>query len=268
VLAFDDEFTQDAAIDTTKWNFSAANTPVCGGNLVPLPPPHSDCEQYNLGASVNSITGLNLQPVVDINNANTYGGYTSTINSSTKFSQRYGYWEWSAQLPHDNAGEGDGLHPTIYLRPNGQRLPITDCTADNGEVDVTESDIGPAKQTYTFYGVHDYCEANDIFLQYPSGGTLGSGQTLANGFHTYGLFWRNDGSAHGSVQAYFDGVAQGTPHSFYSDSTLWDNGAYTLLDMDPCVGSAFFGGVTCSTKTSNSNPFMIRYMRVWQFQPD
>src|SRR5271170_5859481 len=37
----------------------------------------------------------------------------------TKFSQRFGYWEWKMKLPHNVNGEGNGLHPTIWLWPIG-----------------------------------------------------------------------------------------------------------------------------------------------------
>jgi hypothetical protein len=205
-----------------------------------------------------------VQPVITCYSCTTAStGYTAAINSSTKFEQRYGYFEWSAQIPHDTVGEGDGLHPDIYVRPYGENWQDPTCQ-HHGEIDVAEEDVGTGNQTYIYNYSNEGSCGGFVANAYPS--SLPGGQTLGNSFHTYGLYWQNDGSAHGAVRVYFDGGVATSP--FWLNNTGWDNGIFFIISMDPCVTSAFGGGNVCTANTSNNNPFMVQYMRAWQLEPN
>jgi hypothetical protein len=213
------------------------------------------------GISFTSTNGVVFQPTLNPS----VGGILYTGNPDlpapwqTKFSQRFGYWEWRMKLPHDVKGEGNGLHPTIWLWPIGLDF-APPCGPDHGgEIDVTESVIGPNSQDHTFFTVHDSCDGSgDTSFPYPAKGTAN-----LSDWHTYALYWRDDDSQ-GSLQPYFDGVPQGNPVTI-KFSTAWQNGAYAILQMDPCTGAAFDDGVTCDASTDHkSNPWMIQYMRVWK----
>jgi len=221
----------------------------------------------NGGHNDNDFTGVSLDPTDGLVFNPLVGGIVSTGSADlhyTKFSQRFGYWEWRMKLPHDFSGEGDGLHPTIWLWPIGLDF-APPCGADHtGEIDVTESVIGPNNQDHTFFTVHDSCDGSgDTGFRYPGQGVA----NLATSFHTYGFYWYNDGTPQGSVQPYFDGVPQGSPVTI-NFSTAWQNGAYVLMAMDPCA-PAFNDGVTCDSNTDHTNnPWSVQYMRVWQAVPN
>jgi hypothetical protein len=67
------------------------------------------------------------------------------------------------------------------------------------EIDLAEAGIGPNNSNYLGGGVHDFCTCEVDWFPQPQS-SVGD---LSAGFHTYGLYWRNDGSGpNGSVQAY------------------------------------------------------------------
>ena len=217
------------------------------------------------GMSFDPVNGLVVQPtLVPYVDGILYSGSPDLpAPYQTKFAQRYGYWEWKMKLPHDTNGEGDGIHPTMWLWPIG--LDFSICTsATVGEIDVSETVIGPNNRDHTYFTVHDGCDGSgDSSFPYPTPGIT----DLATDFHTYGLYWRNDGSPEGSVQPYFDGVPQGSPITL-KYSTAWKNGAYIIMNMDPC-SPPFNDGTACTANTDHTNnPWLIQYVRVWQSMPD
>jgi beta-glucanase (GH16 family) len=201
-----------------------------------------------------------------------YGGITADLQSYGKFSQHYGFFEFSAKMPHDYAGEGDGLHPTLWFIPTNKTGWNIGCgiCGNHGnygapEIDLNEDDIGQGNRNTTGGGGHDYCSCEASWYPQPQS-SVGD---LSAGFHTYGLYWRNDGSGpNGSVQSYVDGVAQYAPHVLDSNQPFWNNPIYPLIWMDPCAatpgGSSYYGGAICTSNTSSNDPFVVRYFRAWQ----
>lgn len=257
-MTFDDEFDGNS-INTSLWNGDYANLEWCRKGA---------CSQDFKGISVNSGI-LSIQATVDYTNF-ADGSRRADVNSGgltvagAKFSQRYGYFEWRAKLPHDHSGEGDGLWLGLWALPIGKSRFPGGCNEGNEEVDVLENVLGIANMQQVYFTVHDYC-LNQYSIAYPA---TPSGD-LSAAYHTYGLYWRGDGSPHGSMQVYFDGVPQGVPYVLDSRSNLWDNGLYILNQVIPCPAGnvPFFGGSPCTSKTSSSNPLRVSYVRVWKEVP-
>jgi hypothetical protein len=260
-LTFDDEFSQDSSIDSSKWNGGAGGGLQWCGNGQNIEGNQGCSENYSNEYIVPGV-GVALQPVVSPPwTLETLGGVTASLNTggptatTAKFSQHYGYFEFSAKLPHDFSGEGDGLHPDIWALPIGKSSFSVFVSGDD-EVDVAENDIGAGSLTNVHFSIFDGLAGDATSQAYPFG------PDLSANFHTYGLYWINDGSAHGSFQAYFDGAPQTSPVQLTDG--LWDNGVYLLLWMDPCVSNAFWGGAACTSNTSNSDPLLIQYARAWR----
>jgi beta-glucanase (GH16 family) len=198
------------------------------------------------------------------------GGITADLQSFGKFSQHYGFFEFSARMPHDSAGEGDGLHPTLWFLPTNKTLALDGCGACGvfgnqgaAEIDLAEAVMSQTNSEFLGGGVHDFCNCEVSWFPMPQS-SVGD---LSADFHTYGLFWRNDGSGpNGSIQAYIDGVPQFSAHTFDSNQPFWNNPIYPIIWMDPCIEPPFFGGVACTSKTSSNDPLVVRYFRAWQAQ--
>jgi hypothetical protein len=60
-------------------------------------------------------------------------------------------------------------------------------------------------------------------------------------------------------------VEQILSYTLDAKSILWQNGAYVIIQMDPCVEAPFNDGVTCDSSTNFTNDsFFIQYMKVWK----
>jgi hypothetical protein len=233
VQTFDDEFTQDSSINTNTWTIE------------------TECQQYGgPPPSLDSTNGLGLRAGGVSGNS---CGRTGIVSNNGD--QRFGYWEWSMKLPKCTDGSADGKHPDVWFRPT---------LDDGGEIDVTESDMGTGNCTYVNFVVHDTCgNCNSINIYWP--------QTveLADAFHTYGFYWHQDATAHGSAEVFFDGVSQNTPSAL--QNSTWDEGINERITLDGCVdpGGAWMNGAYCDSSTSNfGNPWYIQYERVWQLAPN
>jgi Glycosyl hydrolases family 16 len=256
-LTFDDEFDGDA-IKHSLWNADYSNLPWCNAGA---------CPPIFKGVAVANGT-LSLQPTIDYDDF-TDGSGRADINtggfskSNAKFSQRYGYFEWRAKLPHDSNGEGDGIWPCLWGLPIGKSGFPGGCSEGNEEVDVMENVLSTTNMQQVHFSVHDYC-FESFSLAYP----IAPVGDLSAAYHTYGLYWLNNGSSHGSMQVYFDGKPQGDPYVLDARAKLWDNGIYLLNQVIPCPvrNVPFFGGARCTSKTS-VNPLLVDYVRVWQETP-
>jgi beta-glucanase (GH16 family) len=220
-VTFDDEFN-GTAVDTTKWNGQYG-----GGlqwcNSGQCPQNYSNVVEG--GGIVQISPGSSTGPAA--NGLNT-GGLTA---ATAKFSQRYGYWSVSAKNPP--YGEYDGA--ALWLFPIGKSAFPNGCTEGNEEIDMAEGynlncpgpncipniATDPSHMSFSF---HDFCFNNQYSFLFP-----GNVDTSA-GFHTYGLQWHNDGSAHGSFIPFFDGTQLANAIPTDPNSNLWDNGAYILLN--------------------------------------
>ncbi len=275
-LVLDDEFTQDPSIRTDVWNGGAGNVPWCNGDcsfggrypglncgeyIFGTPEEFDPCGQHFDGVSLDGTNGLVLQPWENYDSlpsseqdgyVNHTEGASAAMNTYGKFSQMYGYFEWVMKLPTDASGEGDGLHPDIWAR-----------TVDDpeDEVDVTEALLSPRNLNVVHPGIADCCGSGLGGLVMP---TTSVGDLSAN-WHTYGLYWANDGSGpFGSMQFYVDGVAQ-TPQYTLNSQGAWAHGIYFFVSMDPGASYVqFWDSNTAGPQDTNSDPLVIRYMRAWQ----
>lgn len=270
-VTLDDEFDQDSSINTSLWNGGAG-----GGVPWCISLPYSNalgyigtiggsgtCDEFYGSAGVApyvSVTpgvGLTVQP---------YSSYTCTdINGNCAswiglqdfgcFSQRFGYFEIMAKMPTDSAGEGDGLHPDIWLVPVGRSN--FDGGSGSDEIDIAENDLGPATTTNVHFNIAE--NGNErVSFAYPSA----SAGDLSSAFHRYAVDWQDDGN-HGTAQLYFDGQPVGP--SYTLTDSRWDQGVYIFPGwMNQIFGAAFFGGATPDSLTSNNDPLIIQYVRVWQ----
>ena len=78
---------------------------------------------------------------------------------------------------------------------------------------------------------------------------------LSADWHTYGLYWRDDGSRpFGSMQFYLDGKPLEKPYTLNASSTNLANGIYIFLLLDNDNKGADW----------KNNPFCVQYVRVWR----
>ena len=227
-VTFDDEFN-GTSVDTTKWNgqYGGGLQWCLGAQGQP-----GGCPQdYDGVTEANGV--LTVTSPVDSDWGLNTGGPTA---AQAKFSQHYGYF--SARVKEPPFGYYDTA-PLWFFPigkfdfPNGMGSQPPDCTTDgNEEIDFGEGYIfrggdlviAPDPEHLSF-SYHDFCFNNPYSFHFP-----GNVDTSAD-FHTYGLLWRNDGSAHGSFTPYFDGVALSAPIPTDPRSMLWDNGVYIMLIM-------------------------------------
>jgi hypothetical protein len=274
-VTFSDNFAQDAAVNTSIWNGAAGggnpfchpSGSLCGYSSTPIVDclgfagnEGDECAQ-NFGGSGYGDTirrGMGLV-VQDHNSApgdnNYFDNEWAGIQNYGKFSQKFGYFQWVAKLPTDNAGEGDGLHTDLWCTPNERN------TLGSGqqsvEVDVNEKVAGTGNRNYTWFGIWDNGTK-------PASFNYGAkdGSDLSTNWHTYGLYWRNDKSgAYGSMQLYMDGSPVGSQAPI--NDPLWGGGVY-------CFGgwmqqsSGWGGGNSLDSSTSNHNPLYVQGFSVWK----
>jgi hypothetical protein len=229
VLTSDDEFTQYSSL-----------------------PPGWICSNPCNSLTFDTTNGMTLQPIGDgVNRVDV------TVEQSG-LTQRYGFWEFLAQVPNDRAGEGDGYHYDIYFN----NLIGNPDQAGYREVDMDEGQLSTGNQDYTSWSC---CGSpQTVQTNYPANGI-----PLANNFHTFGTWWFDDGSDGGLLTGYFDGAQISGAQGAQDGKSAWGSGGGTVLITNrECDGLVFNGGVACDSSTSNNSPFHIRYARVWQLAPN
>ena len=256
---FDDEFN---TLDASKWNGSYAGTLWCAGETNVVPGGPGGCNQNYFGVSVSGgILSLAAAP-----NSSNFADTSNraAINTSGKFAQRYGYFEFRAKMPHDAGGEGDGLWPALWGLPVGKAdQTLNGCGNAREEVDLVENVTSTTNLNTAHFSVHDTC-VNEYSLGFPN---VSAGD-LSSDYHKYGLYWKNDGTVHGTMCVYFDDIEQNC-HTLTAPDTLWDNGIYLLEQVIPCPpnNSPSFNGAPCHATTSNNDPMLVDYTRVYQLVP-
>src|SRR5712672_1309551 len=246
VQTFGDEFN-GTSVDTTKWRGSYAGTEWgCTEPNYVAPGPGGCSDNYYGVAEANGVLSLTGTPNAASNFTNTTT--RAAINTSTTFAQRYGYFEFRAKMPHDLTGEGDGLWPALWFLPlhRLQEATLSGCGSGREEPDLLEQIQSTTNSNQAHWTVHDQCtDGSEFSVTYP----ITSVGDLSANYHTYGLYWKNDGTAHGSMCAVFDGIQQQcrtltNPDPASTTQPSWDNGIYTLLQEVPCPPNnmPFFGG--------------------------
>jgi Carbohydrate binding domain len=188
--------------------------------------------------------------------------------NDAKFAQRGGYFEARLKLPTNYHGEGDGYWLSFWVLPLGKTDNSHCITCPQEEIDIQESYMSFESQRYTtHFNVHDY-KLNSKSVTYP----IPTAGDLTNSYHNYGLYWRLDGSKYGTVQAYFDGVAEGAPYTLNATTGYWNNPIYMILQVIACHDqitsrSSPREAYTCTSTTSDDNPFYIDHVRAFQEVP-
>ena len=222
VVTFSDNFARDATVNSAIWNGGiGGGNPFChpSGLAVRLfATPMIDCLGYagSQGKEcVGNFRGDSIHGglvVQDHNSApgdnNYFDNEWAGVQNYGKFSQEYGYFQWVAKLPTNANGEGDGLHTDLWCTPNGRNTLGPNAGAQGAEADVNERVAGPSNRNFTWFTVWDGVAGSATSYAYGAAGS----PDLSSAYHTYGLYWRNDGSApYGSMQLYVDGAPKGGP---------------------------------------------------------
>jgi Glycosyl hydrolases family 16 len=252
-MTFDDEFTQDKSIDTNKWNGGAGGTDWCGsgnpsgGVYMFREPTSSPCGQHYDGLTFSSTNGLEMRSPGYPSAAIQTGG---TTPQNAKFIQKFGYWEARMKEPSSTNGEGRGMHSDFWMHPIPENIGsyVWLPEINVGERPTWDSNLESANNQIQFNvadtnsgGVHGYYGTSPL-------------TNLSADWHTYGLYWRDDGSGpYGSIQFYLDGVPLlSSPYTLSSSDAGMANGIYMFFSLD----NDQKGG-------SSTNPFLIQYVRVW-----
>ena len=271
VITFDDEFTQDSGVNGSLWNAGASNTDWCastlfwfnypdgaaqlgnnGGNYMFNEPEDDPCQSNPGTVSFDSSLGFGMTtgPQYLDSSGVGQGSPDAAIQTggptanAAKFIQTYGFWEasirkstttggphfdfWMHPIPECNDGTPGCWSPEVGV---GEQ-PSWDPAADNSN-------------TQLQFGLGDCVSIVDV------------GVNLTADFHTYAMWWNNNGSGpYGSMTFYFDGNQVLGPCVVSSQATNMASGIYTLLSVD--------GG----SNGNLGNPDWVRWVRAWQLAPN
>lgn len=283
VPVLDDEFASDSGINTGLWN-GAAGSPSGGTAFCNVPSTLSDTNFQGDGlgpqkfgcnntfgtpgvapyASIIPGEGLAIQdfnslPVNDVRTDNWMG-----VQSDGKFTvQPNEYVEVSYKLPTDNSGEGDGLHPDIWLTVPQRTVfgpPYSITAGCEDEIDLAEADL-PSTAAFSIF---DNNAESVVAVPESDFGTLSSTGGIV------GAEWTTGGGAQGQVTGFFNG-SQFTNTTPLNDG-CWSSGAFIFAGwmneavLVPQQPPFLPGGNNPTANTSNNDPLIIKYVRVWQAQ--
>ncbi len=264
-MTFEDDFTKDKSIDTNKWNGGAGGTDWAtldfhgkAGGAYMFNEGSDPSGQHYDGCTLSSANGLEMRSSGAPSAALQTGGMTA---KRAKFMQKFGYWEARFKLPHNTHGEGKGLHTDFWMHPipEGVGSPTEWLPEINvGERPTWDANLDKANNKI-FFIIHDYGD-NGARKDNAYGGPYGTSPLtdLSADWHTYGLYWRDDGSGpYGSMQFYLDGKPLDKPYTLSSKATNMANGIYIFLSLDNDNKGADW----------TNNPWMIQYVRVWRLDP-
>jgi len=264
-MTFEDDFTRDRSIDTKKWNGGAGGTDWCrldfhgksGGDYM-FREGSDPCGQHYDGCTLSRTNGLEMRSPGSPSAALQTGGTTA---KNAKFIQKFGYWEARFKVPHNTHGEGTGLHSDFWMHPipEGIRSPTEWLPEINvGERPTWDANLDKANNKI-YFGIHDYGD-HGVRHDNAYGGNYGTTPLtdLSADWHTYGLYWRDDGSGpYGSMQFYLDGKPLEKPYTLNASSTNMASGIYIFLLLDNDNKGADW----------KNNPFCVQYVRVWRLDP-
>ena len=244
-MTFDDEFNSldtisngPIAVTGAKWYNGTEQC--CMGDSTGLPGVMFPTV-YN-GISVNPYSlipggGLNIT-LTKKNNVWYSGVLTSVDSKGVGFSQKYGYFEMSANLSGD-----PGSWPAFWMLNTSNLTGNQASTGGGGEIDIFEQ----YNKFHTGFCTtfHDW-----------SGGTTpyyNCGITVADqtvGYHKYGLLWTES-----TMSIYFDDVQVATTPT----PAVMKQPYYLLMDMG-------LGGGWPTTDTPATSAFKVKYVRAYAAQ--
>jgi hypothetical protein len=277
VPVLDDEFANDSAINTNLWNGAAGNGAFCN---VPSTLSDPNYQGDGLGpqkfgcnntfgtpgvapyASISPGVGLVIQDVNALPVNGTRVDNWMGVQSDGKFTiQPNEYVEVSYKLPTDNAGEGDGLHPDIWLTVPQRTVFGSNTAGCQDEVDLAEAEL-PSTAAFTIF------DNNVITVDGVPESDFG---TLSSSGGVVGAEWTTGGGAQGQVSGFFNGSPLVGPSPL--NDSCWSGGAFIFAGwmndgvLIPQIPPIFPGGNNPTANTSNNDPLIIKYVRVWQAQP-
>jgi beta-glucanase (GH16 family) len=229
-LVWSDEF-DGAALDTTKWAIDTGNGFGTGQ------------QDYDTARPDNvSVAGGQLV-LTALSESYQGASYTSgRIESNGHFSQAYGRFEASIQLP-----QGQGMWPAFWLLGDDYaQVGWPQC----GEIDVMEN--RGADPTTVYGSLHGPGGDNHVAAYALPGST-----SFADGLHQFAVEWEP-----GEVRWYVDGQLYATLSSdTFPRSQPWvfDHPFFIVLDL--AVGGQFGGNVNASTAFPQA--MRVDYVRVY-----
>lgn len=175
---------------------------------------------------------------------------TSAGVGNHAFSQRYGYFAYNIKLPTCAGAEFD---VEFFGRDNW--------TYDSRAAGAyAELGVASGQNVCNYRTLRPYEGYGSGQFSFMSSPDVGVDVTLA--YHQYGVNWVNDGSAHGSVTMYFDGVAFSGPIQLISPG--WDVGMFFDLYWSPILPGGALGG---SNGTPDGGSIMqVDWIRAYQAQ--
>ena len=264
----DDDFSQDDSINLSLWNGGTGGgmpRGFCGTPATSCGYTGDDCNNY-FGTYPKPpfetiVRGLGLE----IQATHAAPGDVKYYDNKMADIQSYGhitihpgsFVEWQAKMPTDRHGEGDGWHVDLWC------TTLSRHRCDNSaEVDIAEKVLSVRDSAETHFAIHDQPEGPQSVIEttYSAPGS----PDLSAGFHTYGLFWRNDPSSkQGTLQGYIDGEPI-IDHPLPINDSSWADGAYCYAGWMQQALEVWGGGASNNAHTSSKNPLFIRRFTVWK----
>lgn len=263
-----DNFDQDDSINQALWNGGTGGGMPSGFCRIPATScgyTGDDCKSY-FGTYPNPpfetiVHGLGL--AIQATHAapgdlKYHDNKMADIQSYGKITIQPGsFVEWQARMPTDRHGEGDGWHVDLWCTT----LVRHQCS-DSSEVDVAEKILSVSGSSKAHYVVHDQPKGLHTVIQTTYSAT--GSPDLSAGFHTYGLFWRNDHlGKQGSLEAYIDGRPI-VDHPVPINDPSWGSGAYCYAGWMQQELEVWGGGVPIEAHTSSKDPLYVKRFTVWK----
>jgi beta-glucanase (GH16 family) len=240
-LTWSDEFNgpNGASPDPAKWSFDLGGKGFGNNELETYTSRPSNAQQQDgnlvITARQEDLTGTDGIP----------RHYTSArIRTQEKFTQTYGRFEASIQLPL-----GKGIWPAFWLLgDNIGSVGWPKC----GEIDIIENIGEPATIYSTLHGP-SYSGAKGISAKFP----LPTGQTVNTAFHLYAVEW-----APNDIKFFLDDhlIAERTPADLPPGTTwVYDHPFFIILNL--AVGGAWPGNPDATTAFPQQ--MSVNYVRVY-----
>lgn len=227
-LVFNEDFN-GTSIDATKWtNCYPGNK--CDHNE------NNELMCYKPANTTVSNGTLKLTAKKEVNtctNGQTYQYSSGLIQTSGKFSYKYGYAEVRAKTT-----KGKGFWPTFWMLPQDYSWPP--------ELDVLEQ-IGSLPNVNFMSIHHKQDDGSHAYVQQTY-----EGPDFTAGFHVYGMAWTSD-----TLTYYVDGVERASYHQKYK---IPNTNMYLLLNL--AVGGSGPGAPDATTPFPSN--FEVDYVKIWQ----